>query len=111
MNEGSLKGAGLPIGPLTGNDHRYVHAVPNGSLQNDYAIIRMQLGRLAVIEVERSILPRGLSSHLRTLWGTISTYVDVRQWIRGRENASSMLPPAHDHGTLNLQVRFANRAG
>ena len=70
MNEGSLKGAGLPIGPLTGNDHRYVHAVPNGNLQKDYAIIRMQLGRLAVIEVERSILPRGLSSHLWTLWGT-----------------------------------------
>ena len=57
MNEGSLKGAGLPIGPLTGNDHRYVHAVPNGNLQKDYAIIRMQLGRLAVIEVERRHRP------------------------------------------------------
>ena len=71
MNEGSLKGAGLPIGPLTGNDHRYVHAVPNGGLQKEYAIIRMQLGRLAVIEVERSTPPRGSCSHLQTLWGTI----------------------------------------
>ena len=40
MKEGSLKRAGLLIGALTGNDHRYVHAVPNGSLQENYAIIR-----------------------------------------------------------------------
>ena len=78
MNEGSLKGAGPPIGPLTGNDHRYVHAVPNGSLQKDYAIILMQLGRLGVIEVERSTPPRRSCSHLQTLWGTTTLLANLR---------------------------------
>lgn len=53
MKEGSLKRAGLLIGALTGNDHRYVHAVPNGSLQENYAIIRTTaIGRKADLSAD-----------------------------------------------------------
>lgn len=44
-------------------------------------------GRLAVIEVERSILPRGLSSHLWTLWGTTTFSSAIRCCKAGDRSA------------------------